>query len=245
MITQLKKLVSIVEQSLFKEMFTGRKPRSIASHAMVKQLVRLAPGLEFIIDGGANHGQFSRACADYFPNANIIAFEPSASTAKICQSNLHDLTQLQLVQKALGRENGQLEFFESSNSQNSSLLESIPGNVLLGDAKVIEKNTVEVIRLDTFLEGKVVPAKSLLKLDLQGFEKPALEGAGARLRDFKFVLLECPLMKAYAGEASFGELTVMLTQAGYELEGLLNVASRSGTIVQVDALFVRVESTHA
>lgn len=224
---------------MVQDLWRSGQPRSIASHAMVKQLTRLAPGLRTIIDGGANHGQFSRACADYFPDANILAFEPSPATADICERNLKDLANFVLVRQALGKTDGELIFNESSDSQCSSFLDGIPGNALLGSATVVQQTSVPVCRLDTFLVGRELDGPAMLKLDLQGFEMPALIGAGERLDDFQYVLIECPLLRAYEGEASFGEITVMMTRRGYEIEGFLNAASRSGTIVQVDALFVR------
>ncbi|MDA8743861.1 FkbM family methyltransferase [Rubripirellula amarantea] len=239
MISKLKKLTSVVEQGIFRDLLRKGKPRSIASHAIGRQLTKLAPGLEFVVDGGANRGQFSRAISQYFPNAKVVAFEPLPEMVATLHRNLGDLPNVTVVQKALGKTDGKMVFNEYSDTQCSSFLDGVPDNALLGSAQVVNRIEVEVCRLDTHFQGVDFGKPALLKLDLQGFEEPAIQGAGQRLHDFQYVLVECPLLRAYEGEASFGELTVLMTNAGYETIGFLNVASRDGTIVQVDSLFAK------
>jgi FkbM family methyltransferase len=242
MLRFVKKLLSIFEHGLLVDLMCSSNPRSVASHSMAKQLAFLSPGLKFIIDGGANEGQFSRACTNYFPEARIVAFEPLPAVASILRSNLANQPQVEVVEMALGDVNGKLLFNEYSDSQCSSFLDVIPGNVLTNDATFLSQKTVNVCRIDTYLEGTQLLRPSMLKLDLQGFEKQAILGAGERLMDFDYLLVECPLVAAYHTEASFTEMVVLLASLGFEISGLLNTASRRGTVVQVDALFSRSDT---
>ena len=49
---------------------------SLASFEVVSNLKEMVPELHYIIDVGANSGQFSKVASYFYPEARIDAFEP-------------------------------------------------------------------------------------------------------------------------------------------------------------------------
>ena len=59
---------------------------------------------------------------------------------------------------------------------------------------------IRVTRLSDALPAGEIAAPALLKLDVQGFELPALEGCEGVLDRFDWVYVECSFMELYAGQ---------------------------------------------
>ena len=80
-----------------------------------------------------------------------------------------------------------------------------------------------------------------LKMDVQGYELPALEGAAQTLRQVVAIEVELSLVPLYERQALVHEVMGYLSDRGFEpvwLEKVL-VDSQSGRLLQVDGLFVR------
>jgi FkbM family methyltransferase len=244
---QLKRtLTTALAPGGFKAMRTWR-PFSLTAFQMMQRL-RTEP-IEFrtIIDGGANAGQFARAALMTYPDATLVAFEPLPDIANTLAKNLSDLGRATVVVSALGRESGTLTFHRNAYSLSSSAL-PLHDNHKAAFPKAIESETVEVPvgRIDDLLEPFTLEAPSLLKLDLQGFEIPALDGAPDTLAMVDYVLVETAFKPLYQGEALFPELHAYLKDRGFRFLRPLDVLEDpDGTIVQMDALFVRESSEHA
>lgn len=186
-----------------------------------------------IIDGGANIGQFARAAAETFPEAQVYSFEPLPEVAARFRANLADCPRVTFTESALGGRDGTLQFFRSAYDLASSVLPSVA-------TKATEEIEVAVGRLDTLLTPDALRPPVLLKLDLQGYELEALRGATALLPHVRHVLLEIAFESAYVGEASFGEIYEFLCDAGFGFRCPVDTLSDDqGAIVQMDALFER------
>ncbi|MCB0862220.1 MAG: FkbM family methyltransferase [Solirubrobacterales bacterium] len=81
---------------------------------------------------------------------------------------------------------------------------------------------------------------ALLKMDVQGFELDALRGATATLEEVDVALIECSFVELYEGQALAGEVVNFMTEAGFTLDGVYEIAySADGSAVQGDFLFRR------
>ena len=83
-----------------------------------------------------------------------------------------------------------------------------------------------------------VPA--LLKLDVQGFELPALAGCETLLDRFAWVTVEGSFVELYAGQAFADAVIAWLRERGFALPGVYNMAyDGEGRAVHGDFLFGR------
>ncbi len=215
--------------------FRTWKPFSITSFEMTRRLAAAGYHFKTVIDGGANAGQFARACAQTWPDARVYSFEPLPGVARTLRHNLRDLAgRVHIGEVALGASAGTVTFHETPYSLQSSVLRPV-GHAFTA----IE---VEQARLDSLLGGEPLEAPVLLKLDLQGYELEALRGAPAVLARTHAVLLEIAFEAAYENEPSFEKLRLFLAEAGFAFHRPFDVLWENDQIVQMDALFVRSDA---
>lgn len=210
------------------------RPFSITSFQMLRRLHALGLRPRTVIDGGANIGQFARAAAETFPAARVISFEPLPDVAKRLREHLSDLERVRVVESALGPQTDTIRFYRTDYSHSSSALQPTHS--------VSEEIEVPVGRLDDFLEDEPLEAPVLLKLDLQGYELAALQGAEATLSRTTHVLLEVAFDETYREEPRFHELSNFLEQRGFcFLRPVDTLTDERDLIVQMDALFHRTD----
>ena len=100
--------------------------------------------------------------------------------------------------------------------------------------------SIRVARLSDALPAGEIAAPALLKLDVQGFELPALEGCEGVLDRFDWVYVECSFMELYAGQSLADEVIAWLRERGLRLAGVYHMAyDGQGRAVQADFLFGR------
>lgn len=122
---------------------------------------------DLFVDIGANVGSYTiLACSAV--GARGIAFEPVPSTYKRLVDNvrLNYLDKkVQCINKGIGAQDGTIAFSSDSDTTN---------HVLISGEKCDSTIIVEVTSLDTVLSGK---NPLLIKIDVEGYETPVLEGA--------------------------------------------------------------------
>lgn len=142
------------------------------------------PG-DWVIDGGCNLGVYAAAFAQSTqPEGGVLAFEPDPQTAGKARWHLEQagLDGVQVLEVALGRQSARALFSVESSGEHSYShhLQSQHGPP---DARFDAAITVEVMSIDQVLNLHL-PAKatlSYIKLDLEGAEVMALQGARAVL----------------------------------------------------------------
>jgi FkbM family methyltransferase len=122
---------------------------------------------DMFADVGANIGSYT-ILASGVVGAKSVAFEPVPSTYNFLQKNI-ELNNLQPIAKAynvgVGNEKGILKFTKDSDTTN---------HIVLEDADNASTINVEIITLDDFFLNNQIP--SLMKVDVEGFEKSVFDG---------------------------------------------------------------------
>jgi len=132
---------------------------------------RNLPSNSIIIDSGANIGQMSLYFGTDFPNARILAFEPGQYQADWLLECLARNPQLQitLYRQGLG------------DVARTMYLQPVGHSCSHGGQNIVtEKMTgepIEVVTLSKILALEKIDKVDLWKLDVEGFEIPALNGA--------------------------------------------------------------------
>jgi FkbM family methyltransferase len=151
-----------------------------------------------VVDVGANIGQFSAAILLFAPRASILAVEPDPDVHARLSAHLASAYGVRTVCAAAGADAGTAPLHRAALPVMSTLrTDGLRGYDLVGTVDV------DVVTLDELTRD--VPAVDLLKVDVEGFELEALQGARALLRRTRFLLVELGLGR----EQSRGNLDVL------------------------------------
>ncbi|MDQ3290122.1 MAG: FkbM family methyltransferase [Bacteroidota bacterium] len=145
-----------------------------------------------IVEVGAHIGYISQ----YFSvltgdTGKVIIFEPGINNIPYLERNINNLTNVDLIQKAVSDKNGVQNFYlENLTGQNNSLIDNYTRfNASLAKSGVsVRTKTVQVetVTLDSYLE-KSYPDVNIdfIKMDIEGAELMALTGMVNTLKKFK------------------------------------------------------------
>ena len=122
---------------------------------------------DLFVDVGANVGSYTiLACSAV--RARGIAFEPVPNTFHKLVENIrlnHLDDKVKCINKGLGSHEGNIAFTSENDTTN---------HVVASGEQCKNLINVEVVTLDTAINGN---APSLMKIDVEGYETPVLEGA--------------------------------------------------------------------
>ena len=167
---------------------------------------------DLCLDVGANIGWYSLLLSRLSQGrASILAFEPDPDNFALLQHNLqrNDAAGVRPFRLAAGSAPGTLALhrYGRSNTGRHSLLP-------LHDGETVP---VEVVTLDDFLDthGLGETPVQCLKMDIEGYELPALQGAARMLSRTRWILLEHS--PGYMRQAGLdpGELVALLADSGF------------------------------
>lgn len=173
---------------------------------------------DYVIDGGASDGRWTRFARKYFPNAQYTLVEPLSEHLPALRS----MTEARIVPAALSSTAGKAVFHVTSEF-NSSLV-----------PRAGTERTVDTVTLDSLLENS---SRTLVKLDLEGGELEVLR-ASQSLSGVGAVIVECAF-------ARLPEYCALMREKGHVVHEIfdLNYDRTSGDMSQVDILFVPAQSS--
>ena len=105
--------------------------------------------------------------------------------------------------------------------------------------KISGTEVVETISLDDFISEHESPPPDFLKIDIQGAEFEALEGAQLALKNVSGVFVETQLREIYTGAPLFPEIHSMLNSLGFRLIFCEYNADLGGELVEFDVAYVK------
>lgn len=198
-----------------------------------------AAGLKYVVDIGANEGQWSTSFLKCLKPVKLIAVEPVPATFARLQAAIKGQSNVELKNVAIGDHVGTVKFKVTRDSLGASALKprndmrSLVGN----NWDVLQEVEIPLETLDHLLID--FAEISLLKIDVQGYEKQVLVGAMQTLKKTKFVLIELNYMPQYEGGSWFGEIHEILTQEhGFFLSNMSMPLKLGTHAVMSDGLYV-------
>jgi FkbM family methyltransferase len=132
----------------------------------------------------------------------------------------------------------------AANSFSSSLLPMTSTHISAAPgSEPVGTEDVAMVGVPALAERfSVDPARTLLKIDTQGFEGQVLDSAGALVDELAAVQLELSFVELYAGQPLYDELVARMRAAGLTLWSMeTGFSDQDGRLMQVDGLFVRAD----
>lgn len=195
---------------------------------------------DLILDCGANKGQWVSDIAHFYKNIPIISIEPLKEPFSELEKLKIRFNNLQTLKIALSDESTKAEMQVASNGGASSTLSSPTNHLKVNPQITFDlKESVEVKTLDSLAQLKGF-SRIFIKLDLQGFEFKALQGATDLLKSVALVEIESSLTPQYLGETPHHELIIFLKNLGFEyFSGSVPRTDLSGRQWDLNSLLVR------
>lgn len=194
------------------------------------------------LDIGANLGQFHDEMQSVYPGISAVMIEPNpfcvSKLNKILSRNPND--NFKLIQCGVSNKDGTMELMtlkSKTKSKGASFYQPIdytdPDNIL--------KVEVPVNQLDTLF-----PTESfdLVKIDVQGSERDAIEGGQELLPRCKYVLIEVSLIEWNKGAAPADELVKMMQDLGFYIFRATDFHEYVQPIAQIDIVFSNQITEH-
>lgn len=234
---RLKKLSQIISDpflisALIKGAAAGTEHRTVLERS----------NFDFIVDVGANRGQFALISRKIFPRAKIHSFEPLEEPAQIFKRIFGGDPYVTLHACAIGREKTTATIHVTKDDDSSSMLPitKMQSDMFPGSAEK-ETRQVMVYPLSQLIDPASIPLASLLKIDVQGYELDVLQGCEDILQRFSNLYIECSFIELYEGQALAHQIIAWLEQRNFILGGVYNMYyEKNGTAVQGDFLFTHI-----
>jgi FkbM family methyltransferase len=196
--------------------------------------------LNYVLDIGANVGQYANLVHEILPKAKIISFEP----IKGCYDELVEKTKninVKAINCAIGDVNEQQEINISAHTPSSSLLNmaDLHTEVFAG-TDYVKKETITVKRLDDVFPELNISGKFMVKVDVQGFEDRVIKGGLETLKKADSVLIETSFEELYKDQLLFDGIYQLLIGIGYVFQGNYTQTfnKEDGRILYAESFFV-------
>ena len=168
----------------------------------------------FLIDCGCNYGFYSFYTASLSDRNSVIAIEASPTTAKDFEKNLNlnKFDNIVLKNSAISdTDDIIINFNESKNDWESSLTHNE-----FDESKV---SKIRTQKIDTIIKDQKLDEYSLLiKLDIEGHELHALEGAKNTIEKYKpIIIIELSTYVFNKNDKAFERLKFFLTEFDYSI----------------------------
>lgn len=202
--------------------------------------------IDVILDIGANIGQFGGEMRNLGYCGEIISFEPMKKAFSKLEKNAANDGKWKVYNYSVGERDGQTTINIAKNSVSSSLLENLPQlTESAPEAQFIEKETIEIRKLDSIYEGLNLTGKNVyLKIDTQGYEEMVLQGAEQSLQYVTGIQIEMAFVPSYRGTITFDKMKTKLNNLGFHLLAIENgfYDKKTGKQLEVDGVFYKLPS---
>jgi FkbM family methyltransferase len=185
----------------------------------IKSLHLLSAG--WVVDVGANHGDFAQAASTVFPNAKVLLLEPvPALQAELNRRCLEHRPRWFLEPCAAGSHAGSGELVMDQKNDDIGSLAGFSDEYLRLNPTVAPTGTIicSIKPLDQILTERKIERVDLVKIDVEGFEFEVLDGFEKLLPMVRSIIVEVSLLRhAKADFDPVANMTNRLTGSGFEI----------------------------
>lgn len=211
-----------------------------------RNLLKLNPFPDNIIDVGFNKGQFSSLLL-LKKKSYIFAFDPSKGESLLIAQKFEKIfpKRFKFYNFALGdKEETKLLNLAISSDNNSFLEPTIENNNLFSETRLTYKKQLSDIKTLSSLNLPLDGFNNLLKIDVQGYELNVLKGISPELYDhIKWIYIELTDLQLYKGQSSRDQINSFLNKMGFFLQKSSNIDLHptKDKILYFDGLYVNIK----
>jgi FkbM family methyltransferase len=222
-----------------RSVFSAVSSQEVWEPHIMLALKRCIRARDTCLDIGANIGAITLALSKLAFEGRVFAFEPSQQNYDFLAANLacNEITNVSLQRCAFWDRDGELTFsfidelagcsFVNDGVSGTSGLEKIRSVVTAEWAQreplQVSTETVECVKLDTWVEQSKIENIEFIKLDVEGAETAVLEGASTTIARFRPLLLTeynpaCAIQYFARSESEYFNVLQRLFQFIYLIE---------------------------
>jgi FkbM family methyltransferase len=214
---------------------------SVSAFEVQRQLIRRESPM--IFDIGANIGIVTQQYRSLFPFAIIHSFEPFADSYLSMERRCSRDGNIIPHQIAVCENTSKHTLYSNRLAATNSLLRRDAQSDVLWGQGLLDTNIlvdVESTTIDCFCAENHIRSIDILKMDIQGAEARALQGAEEMLsrQAISLIYLEIIIGETYIDQPKFLEYIQRLDSHGYELFDLYNPVRRNMRLIQTDVIFI-------
>ena len=178
-----------------------------------------------ILDIGANCGGFAGNILLRCPLAQVHCFEPNPDVLPRLRENaarygtLNGSPRCHVRAVGVGSSTDKRELIVTGLRAASSFL-AVADAARTGwpdaDFEEQRRQLVSIVRIDEYLDQQEVASVKLMKLDVQGFEREALEGCGERLHNIEYIVSEVQFQRLYHSAPLWYEIVDYVRGFGFK-----------------------------
>jgi len=205
--------------------------RDFGADVLFSVLKRSGFSPRHVVDVGANHGNWTRASLEYFPEAQYTLLEPQDQLKMHIQDLLAAGRKIRWINAGASDKSGTLPFFISHRDDSSKFVGS--GEDARGTIPM------QVLSLDDLLLKYELPVPEMVKIDAEGFDLKVMQGAKSLLGKTEVFLLEasvlCPFENSVAATVQF------MAERGYHLIDIteINRSPKDNVLWLTELAFLR------
>jgi FkbM family methyltransferase len=197
-----------------------------------------------IFDLGSNIGRTVGRYKELFPKSRIYGFEPFKEPYMQIVETYRNDESIKPHNMAVTNKCGRQQFYLNQSNETNSLLPTASEWGKYFDTSLTHNvgiTEVETTTLDRFCQQANINHIQILKMDIQGGEMMALEGAKnlLNLDAVDLIYTEIMFAKFYENQANFYDMQKLLQNCNFLVYGLYDLRyGKNGTLAQADAIFI-------
>lgn len=191
--------------------------------------------INVIFDIGARDCCQTLELSDWFPEAEIFAFEPIAKSAEWCRKNIKERQNIYFFETVISNSNDKIDFYQvvNGNIGASSLLKK-NNNHQYGSQYVQEKIQIDSTKASSFIEKQNIKNVDLIWMDVQGAEIEVLKSFENKINTVKAIHTEVGLSQIYEKATIKNELIEYMKKQNFIVESIIT----NDLAIEEDIIFV-------
>jgi FkbM family methyltransferase len=202
-------------------------------------------GINFVLDVGANVGDYSAGLRRTGYEGRIWSYEPLQAAFGLLEEAAASDDLWKAINCGCGATTASATINVAKNSESSSLLPMLASHLASGpESQYISNETISLCSLDDSVIPSLNSGDNLwLKIDAQGYEAEVLKGATRLMPHVSALEIELSLVPLYQGQLLIGEMITNLYQLDFRLVAVapkpVFCEPKTGYSLQIDGVFVK------